>query len=110
VAQRIDLQGYEKKSLGDPGGNRIGIFELFRTSTSTGRPKIGLKAKGNKIAWIDVDRVSEPGEYDFRDGVIFKRKHLDIWKKDPDATFTLIRFVPMTGAVQIYGLSSDSLT
>jgi hypothetical protein len=75
------------------------------------RPRIGLKAKGNKIAWIDVNRVSEPGEYDFRDGVIrIKCKHLDIWKKVPDATFTLIRFVPMTGTVQIYGLSSDSLT
>jgi hypothetical protein len=68
--------------------------------------KIGLKAKGGKIAWIDVDQVSEPGEYDFRDGIIrIKRKHLEFWKKDPDATFTLVRFVPTTGAVQIYGLS-----
>jgi hypothetical protein len=69
------------------------------------RPKVGLNAKGNKIAWIDVDRVSEPGEYDFRDGIIrIKRKDLEIWKKDPDATFTLVRFIPTTGAVQIYGL------
>ena len=75
------------------------------------RRRIGLKAKGNKIAWIDVDRVSKPGDYDFRDGVIhIKRKHLDVWKKDPNATFSLIRFVPMTGTVQMYGLSSDSLT
>ena len=74
-------------------------------------PKIGLKAQVSKIAWSDVDQVSEPGEYDFRDGIIrIKRKHLNIWKKDPDATFTLVRFVPMTSTVQIYGLSSDSLT
>jgi hypothetical protein len=32
---------------------------------------------------------------------------LDIWKKDPDALFTLVRLVPTTGAVQIYGLSPD---
>ena len=25
------------------------------------RPKIGLEAKGSKIAWIDVDQVREPG-------------------------------------------------
>jgi hypothetical protein len=59
------------------------------------RQKIGLKAKGSKIAWIDVDKVSKPGEYEFRDGIIrIKPKHLEIWKKDPDATFTLVRFVP----------------
>jgi hypothetical protein len=69
------------------------------------RPTIGLKAKGGKIAWIDVDQVSEPGEYDFRDGIIrIKRTHLDIWRKDPGAMFTLVRFVPTTGVAQIYGL------
>jgi hypothetical protein len=68
-------------------------------------PTIGLKAKGGKLAWIDVDRVSEPGEYYFRDGIIhIKRRHLNIWKKDPDARLTLVRFVPTTGDVQIYGL------
>ncbi len=74
------------------------------------RPKIRLEAKGSKIALIDVDQVSEPGEYAFRDGVIrIKRKHLNIWKSDPEATFTIVRFVPATGAHQIYGLCADDL-
>ena len=73
------------------------------------RPKIGLKAKGSKIAWIDVDQVSEAGEYYFRDGIIrIKRKDLEIWKKDPDAKFTLVRFIPTIGAVQTYGLLPDN--
>ena len=74
------------------------------------RPTIGLKAKGGKLAWIDVDKVLEPGEYYFRDGIIhIERKHLNIWKKDPDAKLTLVRFIPTTGAVQIYGLLQDNL-
>jgi hypothetical protein len=69
------------------------------------RPKIGLEAKGSKIAWIDVDQVSEAGEYAFRDGVVrIKRAHLAIWKKDPNATFTLVRLFPTTGTYKIYEL------
>jgi hypothetical protein len=84
---------------------KTAAMEISLPALDKARPKIGLKAKGSKIAWIDVDQVSEPGEYDFRDGIIrIKRTHLDIWKKDPDATFTLVRFVPTTGVVQIYGL------
>jgi hypothetical protein len=80
-------------------------MEISLPTLDKPRPKIGLKAKGSKIVWIDVDQVSEPGEYDFRDGIIrIKRKDLEIWKKDPDATFTLVRFISTTGAVQIYGL------
>jgi hypothetical protein len=72
------------------------------------RPKIGLEAKGSKIGWIDVDQVRETGEYTFRDGVItIKRKHLDIWKESPDATFTLVRFLPATSGLQKYGLVQD---
>ena len=68
-------------------------------------PTIGLKAKGGKLAWVDVDKVLEPGQYYFRDGIIhIERRHLNIWKKDPDAKLTLVRFVPTTGDVQIYGL------
>ena len=69
------------------------------------RPKIGLEAKGSKIAWIDVDQVRESGEYAFRDGFVrIKRQHLNIWKKDPNATFTLVRLLPTTGPYQIYEL------
>ena len=69
------------------------------------RPKIGLEAKGSKIAWIDVDQVRESGEYAFRDGVVrIKRQHLNIWKKDPNATFTLVRLLPTTSPYQIYEL------
>ncbi|MEA2918326.1 MAG: hypothetical protein QOJ15_10407 [Bradyrhizobium sp.] len=54
--------------------------------------------------WVDVDKVEEVGEYAFRDGVIIiKRKHLDVWKRSPDATFTLVRFVPAS-ALPKYGL------
>src|SRR3984957_8925934 len=57
-----------------------------------------LEEKGSKIAWIDVEHVAEPGDYKFRDGIIrIKRKHLNTWKKDPNATLTLVRFVPSTG-------------
>ena len=71
---------------------------------------MGLKAKGSEIAWIDVDQVSQPGEYDFRDGIIrIKWKDLEIWKKDRDAKLTLIRFIPTAGAIQLYALSPDYL-
>jgi hypothetical protein len=84
---------------------KTAAMEISLPTLDKPRPKIGLKAKGGKIAWIDVDQVSEPGEYDFRDGIIrIKRKDLEIWKKDPDAMFTLVRFIPTTGAVQMYGL------
>ena len=89
---------------------KTAAMEISLPALDKARPKIGLKAKGSKIAWIDVDHVSEPGEYDFRDGIIrIKRKDLELWKKDPGAEFTLVRFIPTTGAVQIYGLLPDNL-
>ena len=89
---------------------KTAAMEISLPALDKARPKIGPKAKGSKIAWIDVDHVSEPGEYDFRDGIIrIKRKDLELWKKDPGAEFTLVRFIPTTGAVQIYGLLPDSL-
>ena len=89
---------------------KAAALDISFTVLRVPRRKIGLKAKGSMIAWIDVDQVSEPGEYAFRDGVIrIKRKHLDIWKKDPDATFTLVRFVPANCAYQIYGLCVNDL-
>ena len=72
------------------------------------RIAVSTKGKGSEINWLDVDRVLKPGEYDFRDGTIqIRRKHLDIWKKDPAATFTLVRFVPTKGTRQAYGLSDN---
>ena len=89
---------------------KAAAMEISLPALDKPRPKIALKAEGSKIAWIDVDHVSEPGEYDFRDGIIrIKRKDLEVWKKDPGAKFTLVRFIPTTGAVQIYGLLPDSL-
>jgi hypothetical protein len=68
-----------------------------------------LEEKGSKIAWIDVEHVAEPGDYKFRDGIVrIKRKHLTTWKKNPDATFTLVRFVPSVGNFQMYGLYPDN--
>jgi hypothetical protein len=92
-----------------PVSKKTAAMEISLPVLDKPRPKIGLKAKGSKISWIDIDQVSEPGEYDFRDGIIrIKRKDLEIWKKDPDAKFTVVRFVPITGAVRIYGLLPDS--
>jgi len=72
------------------------------------RPKIGMNSKGTKIAWTDVDKVEEVGEYAFRDGVIIiKRKHLDVWKRSPDATVTLVRFVSASTPPK-YGLATDN--
>ena len=89
---------------------KLAAMEISLPSLDSFGPKIGLKAKGSKFAWADVDHVSKPGEYDFRDGVIrIKHRDLEIWKKDPDAKLTLIRFIPTTGAVQTYGLLPDSL-
>jgi hypothetical protein len=89
---------------------KTAAMEISLPALDKPRPKIGLKAKGGNLAWIDVDKVSEPGEYFFRDGIIrIKRKDLELWKKDPGAKFTLVRFIPTTGTVQIYGLLPDSL-
>jgi hypothetical protein len=85
-----------KRSV-DSVRRKVAAMGISLTVLDEPRPKIGLKAKakGSKIAWIDVDQVSESGEYAFRDGVItFKRKHLDIWKESPDATFTLSASYP----------------
>jgi len=48
----------------------ISLPPLDRPLPDKPRPAIGLKAKGGKLAWIDVDKVLEPGEYYFRDGII----------------------------------------
>jgi hypothetical protein len=70
----------------------ISLPPLDRPLPDKPRPAIGLKAKGGKLAWIDVDKVLEPGEYYFRDGIIhIERKHLNIWKKDPDARVFAVR-------------------
>ena len=72
---------------------------MLRTAVSTRR-------KGSEINWFDVDQASEPGEYNFRDGMIqIRRKHLDFWKKDPTAMLILVRFLPTIGTRQAYGLS-----
>jgi hypothetical protein len=82
--------------------------ELSLPTSDEPRPKTRLEEQRSKIAWVNVEKVSEPGEYKFRDGIIrIKRKHLNTWKKDPDATFTLVRFVPSTGTFQMYGLYPD---
>ena len=79
--------------------------ELSLPTLNEPRLETKLEQRGSKIAWVNVEKVSEPGEYKFRDGIIrIRRNHLNAWKKDPDATFTLVRFVPSTGTFQIYGL------
>jgi hypothetical protein len=52
--------------------------ELSLDTLNKPRSKSKLEKQGSKIAWIDLEHVSEPGEYKFRDGIIrIKRKHQD---------------------------------
>ena len=72
-------------------------------------PRIGLRSVGGQFTWKDVDHVVVAGEYPFRDGIItIKSKHLNVWKKNPDAKFTLTRFLPANPGSQKYGLASDN--
>jgi hypothetical protein len=75
----LEIVAVKFKRSVDSARRKTAAMEISLPVLDKPRPKIGLKAKGSKIAWIDVDPVSEPGEYVFRDGIIrIKRKHLDI--------------------------------
>jgi hypothetical protein len=60
--------------------------------------------KGNtplRIGWSDLNNVQEAGQYPFRDGVITVLElEIAIWRKHPEALFTLMRKNPVRDQVQ----------
>jgi hypothetical protein len=45
----------------------------------------------NKVSWEKVGRVTEPGRYMYTFGwVTITAEDIDIWRKFPEATFTLV--------------------
>jgi hypothetical protein len=54
-----------------------------------------------KIGWSDLNNVQEAGQYPFRDGVITVLElELAIWRKDPEALFTVMRKNPVLDRVE----------
>jgi hypothetical protein len=54
-----------------------------------------------KIEWSDLNNVQEAGQYPFRDGVITVLElELAIWRKDPEALFTVMRKNPVRDRVE----------
>jgi hypothetical protein len=60
--------------------------------------------KGNtplRIGWSDLNNVQEVGQYPFRDGVITVLElEIAIWRKHPEALFTLMRKNPIRDRVE----------
>jgi hypothetical protein len=80
----LEVVAVKLKRSVDSVGRKTAAMDISLTVLDEPRPKIGLQAKGSKIARIDVDQVREPGEYAFRDGVIrIKRKHFRYLEKRP---------------------------
>jgi hypothetical protein len=54
-----------------------------------------------KIEWSDLNNVQEAGQYPFRDGVItVLEPEIAIWRKHPEALFTLMRKNPVRDPVE----------
>ena len=54
-----------------------------------------------KIGWPDLNNVQEAGQYPFRDGVITVLElEIAIWRKHPNALFTLMRKNPIRQGVE----------
>ena len=62
--------------------------------------------KGNtplRIGWSDLNNVQEVGQYPFRDGVITVLElEIAIWRKHPEALFTLMRKNPIRDRVEYF--------
>ena len=62
------------------------------------RNELGPPAAINKITWQKAGRVTEPGRYMFRFGwLTVTADDLAIWRRFPDATFTLVRTAKEAG-------------
>ena len=56
-----------------------------------------------KIGWSDLNNVQEAGQYPFRDGVITVLElEIAIWRKHPEALFTLMRKNPIRDRVEYF--------
>jgi hypothetical protein len=54
-----------------------------------------------KIGWSDLNNVHLAGQYPFRDGVITVLElEIAIWRKHPEALFTLMRKNPIRDRVE----------
>jgi hypothetical protein len=54
-----------------------------------------------KIGWSDLNNVQEAGQYPFRDGLITVLElEIAIWRKHPNALFTLMRKNPIRQGVE----------
>jgi hypothetical protein len=54
-----------------------------------------------KIGWPDLNNVQEAGQYPFRDGMITVLElEIAIWRKHPNALFTLMRKNPIRQGVE----------
>jgi hypothetical protein len=75
----------------------------------TDRTEFGPPAAINKITWQKAGRVNEPGRYMFKFGcLIVTADDLAIWRKFPNAAFTLYRTA--NEAEEEYRLGSFELT
>jgi hypothetical protein len=64
----------------------------------------------NKITWPQVGRVAEPGRYLFTFGwLTVTAKDLAIWRKYPNAEFSLYRVATSTEAEEEYRLGTFEL-
>jgi hypothetical protein len=63
-----------------------------------GRQEGGMKTT---VTWQDVGSPTEPGLYEFDDGVLYvKQRELDVWKEHPNALFTVSPIRPYVGPVR----------
>jgi hypothetical protein len=54
-----------------------------------------------KVAWKDLNGVEAEGRYPFRDGTIeVTRLEIQLWKKNPEALFELMRKNPIRAQVE----------
>jgi hypothetical protein len=54
-----------------------------------------------KIGWSELNNVQQAGQYPFRDGVITVLElEIAIWRKHPNALFTLMRKNPISDRVE----------
>ena len=53
------------------------------------------------VTWQDVGSPTEPGLYEFDDGVLYvKQRELDVWKEHPNTLFTVWPIRPYVGPVR----------
>jgi hypothetical protein len=60
------------------------------------------EGKMNKLTWLEVGMVTEPGQYESRFGLVeITADDLAIWKQYPRAAFTITGLSPHVGRANI---------